>query len=88
MVKVLNGLASLNAPLQLHFGRDSWPGEQELANTNAIQLSKEEESESTDAEVTREDQDKINTFSKLHNRSKILQEELSQKQVGLRSQVH
>lgn len=48
-----------------------------------LQLSKEEESDSTDAEVTREDQDKINTFSKLHNRSKILQEELSQKQVSL-----
>ncbi|KAL2395154.1 hypothetical protein ABEF93_000994 [Exophiala dermatitidis] len=43
-------------------------------------LSKEEESEATDAEVTKEDQDKINTFSKLHNRSKLLEEELSAKQ--------
>ncbi|KIX07323.1 uncharacterized protein Z518_01976 [Rhinocladiella mackenziei CBS 650.93] len=43
-------------------------------------LSKEEESESTDAEVTKEDQDKINTFSRLHNRSKVLEEELSAKQ--------
>ncbi|KAI1621138.1 prefoldin subunit 4 [Exophiala viscosa] len=43
-------------------------------------LSKEEESESTDAEVTKEDQDKINTFSRLHNRSKSLEEELTTKQ--------
>ncbi|EXJ90066.1 prefoldin subunit 4 [Capronia epimyces CBS 606.96] len=44
------------------------------------QLSKEEESEATDAEVTKEDQDKINAFSKLHNRSKALEEELATKQ--------
>ncbi|KIW70084.1 hypothetical protein PV04_02390 [Phialophora macrospora] len=43
-------------------------------------LSREEESESTDAEVTKEDQDKINAFSRLHNRSKALEEELSTKQ--------
>ncbi|KAI1610082.1 prefoldin subunit 4 [Exophiala viscosa] len=43
-------------------------------------LSKEEESESTDAEVTKEDQDKINTFSRLHNRSKLLEEDLNTKQ--------
>jgi len=43
-------------------------------------LSREEESESTDAEVTKEDQDKINAFSRLHNRSKAMQEELSLKQ--------
>ncbi|KAK5357948.1 hypothetical protein LTR20_008945 [Exophiala xenobiotica] len=42
-------------------------------------LSKEEESGSTDAEVTKEDQDQINTFSRLHNRSKVLEEELSTK---------
>ncbi|KAJ9606023.1 hypothetical protein H2200_009872 [Cladophialophora chaetospira] len=43
-------------------------------------LSKEDESQSTDAEVTKEDQDKINTFSRLHNRSRALEEELSTKQ--------
>ncbi|OAL39048.1 hypothetical protein AYO20_01799 [Fonsecaea nubica] len=43
-------------------------------------LSKEEESESMDAEVTKEDQEKINTFSRLHNRSKALEEELGLKQ--------
>jgi len=43
-------------------------------------LSKEEESESTDAEVSKEDQDKINTFSRLHNRRKVLEEELATKQ--------
>lgn len=44
-------------------------------------LSKDEEGEGTiDAEVTREDQDKINVFSKLHNRVKLLEEELHLKQ--------
>ncbi|EXJ95087.1 hypothetical protein A1O1_00205 [Capronia coronata CBS 617.96] len=43
-------------------------------------LSKKEESEATDAEVTKEDQDKINRFSKLHNRSKLLEEQLAAKQ--------
>jgi len=44
-------------------------------------LSKEEEGEgSTDNEVTREDQDKINAFSRLHQREKVLEEELQGKQ--------
>lgn len=42
-------------------------------------LTKEEESETTENEVTKEDQDKINDFSRLHNRSKALQEELEGK---------
>jgi hypothetical protein len=47
-----------------------------------IQLSKEEEGEgNADAEVTREDQDKINAFSRLHRREKMLEEELQTKQV-------
>jgi len=46
------------------------------------QLSKEEESETTDNEVTKEDQDKINEFSKLHNRSKIIEDELETKKVS------
>jgi hypothetical protein len=33
--------------------------------------------------VTREDQDKINAFSRLHRREKALQEELQTKQVRL-----
>jgi hypothetical protein len=46
-------------------------------------LSKEEEGEgNADAEVTREDQDKINGFSRLHQREKVLVEELQTKQVG------
>jgi hypothetical protein len=44
-------------------------------------LSKEEESQTTDAEVTREDQDKINRFSALHNKSKILEVEIEAKKV-------
>jgi len=44
-------------------------------------LSKEEEGEGkADAEVTREDQDKINAFSRLHQREKVLVEELQTKQ--------
>jgi len=45
------------------------------------QLSKDEESSTPDAEVTREDQDKINAFSRLHNREKKYEEELEHKQV-------
>ncbi|KPI41208.1 Prefoldin subunit 4 [Cyphellophora attinorum] len=42
-------------------------------------LSKEDEASSTDAEVTREDQDKINRFSSLHNRIRNLDEQLAVK---------
>ena len=45
------------------------------------QLSKDEEAAAPDAEVTREDQDKINAFSRLHNREKKYEEELEHKQV-------
>ena len=48
---------------------------------NSIQLSKHEEEGTPDAEVTREDQDKINAFSRLHQREKVLEEELQTKQV-------
>jgi chaperonin cofactor prefoldin len=40
-------------------------------------LSKDDESQSTDAEVTREDQDRINRFSSLHNKIRNLEEELA-----------
>lgn len=47
------------------------------------QLSKEEEGESgPDTEVSKEDQDKINSFSRLHNRERFLEEELQSKQVS------
>ncbi|KAJ9662734.1 hypothetical protein H2198_001183 [Neophaeococcomyces mojaviensis] len=42
-------------------------------------LSKEEETETTDNEVTKEDQEKINEFSRLHSRSKVIEEELEGK---------
>ena len=45
------------------------------------QLSKDEEASTPDAEVTREDQDKINAFSRLHNREKKFEDELERKQV-------
>jgi hypothetical protein len=47
-----------------------------------LQLSKDEEGETgPDAEVTKEDQDKINSFSRLHNRERVLEEQLKGKQV-------
>ena len=51
------------------------------ANTRT-QLSKEEEADTTENEVTKEDQDKINGFSRLHNRSKLLEDELESKKVS------
>lgn len=42
-------------------------------------LSKDDEAQSTDAEVTREDQDRINRFSSLHNRVRNLDTELAAK---------
>jgi hypothetical protein len=53
-------------------------GEHILIN---LQLSKDEEGEET--EVRREDQDKINRFSTLHQREKLLQAELKTKEVLL-----
>ncbi len=56
--------------------------------TNDVeQLSKEEESQSTDAEVTREDQDKINRFSSLHNRVKGWEGEIEVKKVSATSSM-
>ena len=46
-------------------------------------LSKEEESQTTDAEVTRDDQDRINRFSSLHTRSKAATIELEAKKSQL-----
>lgn len=47
------------------------------------QLSKEDEATMAgeEAEVRREDQDKINKFSRLHQKEKNLEEELRTKQV-------
>lgn len=47
------------------------------------QLSKAEEEGSDEVEVRREDQDKINKFSRLHQRELALQEELTGKSVSL-----
>ena len=50
---------------------------------NVDQLSKEEEAASgaEDTEVRREDQDKINRFSRLHQREVMLEDELKSKNV-------
>lgn len=49
--------------------------------TDPLQLTKEEEAAGGD-EVRREDQDKINRFSRLHQNESNLEEELKAKQVG------
>lgn len=47
------------------------------------QLSKEDEaSAGEDTEVRREDQDKINRFSRLHQRESMLEEQLKAKRVS------
>ena len=46
-----------------------------------IQLTREEEATTEDKEVRREDQDKINGFSRLHQQETTLEEELKTKQV-------
>jgi prefoldin subunit 4 len=46
-----------------------------------MQLSKEDEAAAEDIEVRREDQEKINKFSRLHQRESTLEEQLRQKQV-------
>ena len=48
-----------------------------------FQLSREDEAATggEEVQVRREDQDKINKFSRLHQREKILEEELKTKQV-------
>ncbi|QDS77649.1 hypothetical protein FKW77_002868 [Venturia effusa] len=43
-------------------------------------LTKEEEAATEDIEVRREDQEKINKFSRLHQRESTLEEQLKQKQ--------
>jgi prefoldin subunit 4 len=45
-----------------------------------MQLSKEDEAAAEDIEVRREDQEKINKFSRLHQRESTLEEQLRQKQ--------
>lgn len=52
-----------------------------LSATDRQQLSKEDESAVNEVEVRREDQDKINKFSRLHQRELILEEELKGKNV-------
>jgi prefoldin subunit 4 len=48
-----------------------------------LQLAKEDEAgPGEDIEVRREDQEKINKFSRLHQHSATLEEKLKQKQVG------
>lgn len=49
---------------------------------SALQLSKEEEGAGDEAEVRREDQDKINKFSQLHQKELKLEEALKAKNVS------
>ncbi len=52
-----------------------------FTNISPHQLSKAEEEGSDEVEVRREDQDKINRFSRLHQRELTLQEQLAGKGV-------
>lgn len=52
--------------------------------TNPEQLSKEEEAAGEEVEVRREDQDKINKFSRLSSREQVLEDELKAKAVRAR----
>ena len=57
-----------------------------LTITSLAQLSKEDEEATGDEiEVRREDQDKINKFSRLHQRELLLEEELQGKNVSKRA---
>jgi hypothetical protein len=51
------------------------------ARANTLQLSKADEEAADEVEVRREDQDKINRFSRLHQRELVIEEELSAKTV-------
>ena len=59
----------------------SLPPSKFRAPANAHQLSKEDEAAGEEVEVRREDQDKINKFSRLSTREQILEEELKGKAV-------
>lgn len=49
---------------------------------DGLQLSREEEAAiGEEKEVRKEDQDRINRFSRLHSRQKLLEDELKTKQV-------
>jgi prefoldin subunit 4 len=50
-------------------------------NDGSLQLSKEDEASAEEVEVRREDQEKINKFSRLHQRESLLEDQLKQKQV-------
>jgi prefoldin subunit 4 len=52
------------------------------ATDRRAQLSKEDEQASEEVEVRREDQDKINKFSRLHQRELAMEEELKLKNVS------
>ena len=58
----------------------------QLTIISLVQLSKEDEEATGDEiEVRREDQDKINKFSRLHQRELLLEEELQGKNVSKRA---
>ena len=52
-----------------------------------LQISKEDEKAGDEVEVRREDQDKINKFSRLHQRELAMEEELKTKSVCHREQM-
>lgn len=57
------------------------------ASPNSVKLAREDENApgGDENEVRREDQEKINRFSRLHQREAVLQEQLKAKQVCIRN---
>lgn len=74
------------APLSPSFAATGGPQPSKFrAHTNVDQLSKEDEAAGEEVEVRREDQDKINKFSRLSSREQVLEEELKAKAVRVPS---
>ena len=75
------------ANLQRRMVSDAFFAKQVHALTTSLQLSRDEEASvgGTDLEVRREDQDKINKFSRLHQKEELLQERLKVKTVRYRN---
>jgi hypothetical protein len=78
-----NGAAAYGKPTPTKLRRDK-PRQSRgsQANLTNVQLTKADETSANDEnEVRREDQEKINRFSRLHQRETVLEEQLKGKQV-------
>jgi len=71
--------------VRYYISRDSYQTCQTNGPPHHTQLTKEEESEAGEVPVRREDQDRINRFSRLTQREAVLKEELALKAVRILS---